>query len=542
MNTVVETTQGRVRCSSRPCIFRGIPFAKPPVGHLRFMPPEPVEPWKGERDCTRFGPACAQRPDRLDYMWGETLAPGSEDCLYLNVWTPGLDGPGRPVFVWIHGGAFIIGSGRWQAYEGSLLVQRGQVVLVTISYRLGVFGFLQSSQLGWEGYSRSGNAGLLDQIAALRWVRDNIGAFGGDPQNITVCGESAGAISISCLLACPEAKGLFHRAICMSGAPSLVRSRDFAERVSATLLRTADSQAVKNLATCSAEQLLAAQQTMLRNRDFLGELMFGPVVDGDVLPEPPLHSIQAGKAASVALLTGTTLDEVRLWSLYNPTLPWITPRALSRWLGGLGLDPRAVRQAYQKARPSLNSGQRTMAIVGDALFWLPQIRLAEAQARHRDDTRMYLTCWQSPVRKGSLGAFHAVDVPLLFGNLDAPGKHHMVGTGSEREALSHAIQDAWIAFARGGDPNNPLLPQWPVCRPEDRATMMIDCVSQVQCDPYRDLRELWNDLPFDGVRPAVEDLPRIADIKRFYAMWALAILLLLGILAALCVIAGRWLA
>ncbi|MGF1583179.1 MAG: carboxylesterase/lipase family protein [Gemmataceae bacterium] len=538
MSVVVETTQGQVGVGCNPLIFRGIPFAKPPIGDLRFKPPEPVDPWDGELDCSRFQPACAQNPDPLDYMWGEVLAPGSEDCLYLNVWTPSLKGPGRPVLVWIHGGAFIIGSGRWQSYEGSRLVQRGQIVLVTINYRLGIFGFYHSSR---SEYARTANLGLLDQIAALKWVRDNITAFGGDPNNVTICGESAGAISVSCLLACPEAKGLFHRAICMSGAPSLVRSVDFAERVSSAFLRTANLGGGQDLLNCPTEHLLQAQETLLEGADFLGEMMFGPVVDGDVLPEPPLSAIEKGKAEDVALLTGTTLDEVRLWSLYNPILPWIPPRALNSWLRQLGLDPHVVRQMYREVRPSLNWGQRTMAILGDALFWLPQIRLAEAQARHRDDTRMYLVTWQSPVRNGSLGAFHAVDESLLFGNLDAPGQQYMVGTGSERECLSYAIQDAWIAFVRDGDPNNPLLPEWPAFQPEDRATMLLDCPNRVEHDPNRNLRELWEGLPFDSLRPTVEELPRIAHIRWFFIQWALVIILGLSLLSAVAVMIIWWL-
>jgi len=351
-----------------------------------------------------FGAPASQNPDRLDYMWGEVLAPGDEDCLTLNIWTPARDNARRPVMVWIHGGAFIIGSGRWGWYEGKRLVQEEQVVLVTINYRLGAFGFLDLSGTGNPRYASAANCGLLDQIAALKWVKLHIDRFGGDPDCVTVFGESAGGISISCLLACPQARGLFRRAICMSGPPSMVRSKEFAGRVTEKLMRYAGVDEMEQLATIPADVLLTAQGRTIRSADFLGELLYAPTIDGTILPEPPLHAIRRGSADDVALLTGTTLDEARLWSLYNRILRVLPVGALDRWFQSLRLDPSAIRAAYRQARPELGLGYLAMAVAGDALFWMPQIRLAEAHAMNRSVTRMYLISWQTPVLGGRLGA------------------------------------------------------------------------------------------------------------------------------------------
>jgi para-nitrobenzyl esterase len=472
----------------------------------------------------------------LDFMWGEVLAPGDEDCLTLNVWTPASDDQRRPVMVYIHGGAFIIGSGRWGWYEGCRLVERGDVVLVTINYRLGAFGFLDLSEVGGKEFAASGNCGLLDQIAALRWVRENIHHFGGDPENVTVFGESAGGISIGCLLGCPQAHGLFHRAICMSGHPSMVRPKGFARRVTKQFMRLARVTSVGELLALPMQRMLAAQKQLVRSADFLGEMFFGPVVDGETLTEPPLHAIRAGKAAGVTLLTGTTLDELRLWSLYNRGLPWVPPRALTQWLRTLGLVLADLCRAYHQSRPDLRGGNLTMAMVGDALFWMPQIRLAEAQSLHRPDTRMYLVAWRTPVRGGRLGAPHAVELPFVFGNLDAAGVHYMTGCGPDLAALSDAMQGAWLAFAKTGNPGHGGIPEWPAYETDRRATMVFDNSCALVQDPLTPVRCAWERLAFDGVRPAIAELPRVTDIIWFIVLRCLVALGLLALTILLVVL------
>lgn len=513
-------------------VFRGIPFARAE----RFRAPEALPLNDLPNPGGDFGPAAMQAPDKLDYMWGEELwkVRAEDNCLTLNIWTPAADGARRPVMVYIHGGAFIIGSGRWVWYEGTRLVQREQVVLVTINYRLGAFGFLDLNGADAK-YAASANCGLLDQIAALRWVKQYIDRFGGDPDRVTVFGESAGGISISCLLACPQARGLFRRAICMSGPPSMVRSREFAGRVTEKLMRFAGVDTIEKLATIPAATLLAAQDMTTRSADFLGELLFAPTIDGKVLPEPPLHAIRSGSAADVTLLTGTTLDEARLWSLYNPVLRVMPMGALGRWFRSLGLGPSAVRAAYRQARPELGLGELAMAVVGDSLFWLPQIRLAEAQAAIRPDTRMYLIAWRTPVLGARLGAPHAVEEPMIFGNLDAPGARFMIGDepdqAGDREVFSRAMQRAWAAFARTGDPSHDGLPEWPAFDTTTRATMVLDRACGVENDPLAPIRRVWDKLAFDGLHPAVEELPRIADIGRYLMIRGLLALGGLGLIA-----------
>ncbi len=487
-------------------LFRGVPYARPPVGSLRFRPPERPESWSGIRDATSFGPPAAQNPDPLDRIWGEVLAPGDEDCLTLNVWTPAADDGKRPVMVCIHGGAFLIGSGRWPWYDGREFVRRGDIVLITINYRLGAFGFLDLSEIGGAEFTTSGNHGLLDQVAALRWVRDNIERFGGDPGSVTVFGESAGGISISCLMAMPAARGLFRRAVVMSGGPNLVRFPATSQAVARAFLRTAGVRDAGGLPTLSTKALLRAQKRFLRANEFGGDLVFGPVVDGSVLPDPPLHAIRAGCARDVALLTGTTSDEARLWSLYVPILRWTHPHALKRVLRlTVGNRWSEVIAAYQHSRPGQKAGSLTMAINGDLLFRMPAVRLAEAQSAHRpEDTRMCLFAWKTPVQGGRLGAPHAVEVPFVFGNLYAMGVYLYTGKSPDRRALSNLVQDAWIAFAKSGDPNHSRLTSWPAYRADSRATLVFDETTTVEDDPGAEERSIWADVPFDGLNPTIE--------------------------------------
>jgi para-nitrobenzyl esterase len=488
-------------------VYRGIRFARAP----RFRPPEPI-PYSAVAPGSAFGLPAPQNPDPLDFMWGEVLAPGDEDCLSLNVWTPGSDDQRRPVMVYIHGGAFIIGSGRWGWYEGCRLVERGDVVLVTINYRLGAFGFLDLSEIGGRDYEASANCGLLDQVAALEWVRDNIGRFGGDPNNVAVFGESAGGVSICCLLAMARARGLFGRAIVQSGGPNLVRSQSLSLRTASAVLRHAGVNSVAGLCSLSPRDLLAAQASVLSDPVGGGSWSFFPVVDGKILPAPPLHAIRSGAAKTVALLTGSTRDEARLWTLYEPNFGETSPKAWISWLRRLNApDVAALRAAYRLNRPQASSRDVTHAILGDVLFRMPLIRLAEAQTCHRHDTRMYLFAWETPVRGGRLGSPHAVELPFVFGNLGANGVAELIGHDldrqAEREALTAAVQGAWITFARTGDPSHAGLPPWPEYETDHRRTLVFDTPCLVRADPLGAERSVWGSVPFDGASPSLEELP-----------------------------------
>lgn len=503
-------------------VFRGVPFA----AAERFRPPRVLPLTEVPAAGGEFGPAAAQLPDRLDYIWGERLAPGSEDCLTLNVYTPDLNG-NLPVLVWVHGGAFIIGSGRWPWFDASKLAAEQRLVVVTINYRLGAFGFLDLSEYGEPD---SGNHGLLDQVATLEWVKANIARFGGDPAAVTLAGQSAGGISVSCLLGSPRARGLFHRAVVMSGPPSLVRGREFARRVTGRFLRAAGVTSPDGLQTLPLPQLLLAQWRTLKESDFVGEMVFGPTVGDGVLPEPPLHAVRGGSASGVSLLCGTTADEVRLWSLYNPILWAVPPAALGNWVRSLGLAPADLRDAYRRDRPDLRFSTVSMGMIGDALFGMPMQRLAEAHAAH-GDTRVYVVGWKSPVHGGRLGALHGVEVPLLFGTTTAGGAVHILGDPTAAEPVSAVIRKAWGAFVRTGDPTAEGLPHWPPFDPATRPTMLLNEVCKVKNDPLPAVRRVWDGLPFDGVRPSLQDLPRIADVGVYLGVRA-AMMLAVVVLVA----------
>ena len=308
--TTAETTLGvanGVLIDEGVVAFLGLPFGEPPVGDLRFKPPVAVDAWDSPVDASEFGPACAQPAEAGT---GTLYDNQSEDCLTLNVWTPSADGKKRPVMVWVHGGGWIYEGTEDPLYSGEHLAARGDVVVVSMEYRLGIFGFSHFDEI-----PGSGNAGLLDQKLAFEWVRDHIEAFGGDPNNVTLFGESAGGMSATALMAMPSAKGLFHKVIAQSGAGSTARETGYAKAVSDELLGAAGVTDLNELLDLSTEELVTAQDLMLEVA-FLGDLLFGTVVDGDVFPEPPIHAIAKGAASDIPLLTGTTRDETRLWILY----------------------------------------------------------------------------------------------------------------------------------------------------------------------------------------------------------------------------------
>lgn len=503
-------------------VFRGVPFATAE----RFRPPQVVPLAEMPTADGPFGPPSLQLPDPLDHIWGERLAPGCEDCLTLNVWTPDPTGK-LPVLVWIHSGALIIGSGRWGWCDGGKLSAEQNVVVVTINYRLGALGYLDVSDLGGPEYAESGNSGLLDQIAALEWVKANIHHFGGDANCVSVAGQSAGGISVSCLLACERAKGLFRRAIVMSGPPSLVRSKDFAKVITGRFLKASGAKSIDDLLRLSPAQVLSAQLQTLKMADFVGEQAFGPVVGGSVLPIPPLHAIRSGSASGVDLLCGTTADELRMWSFYNPILWWLPFGSLGKWVRSLGLNAGGLNAAYRTARPELGLGTRVMTALGDAIFWMPTVRLAEA----RRDAHVYLVRWAGVPK---LGAQHAVDSTLVFGTVRASGASHFVGSPEEAERMSQAMRATWAAFVRTGDPSCEAVPNWPRYG-QERNTAVLDRVCKVQADPLPAVRTAWDALPFDGTRPSPQQLPRIADVIKYLGVRAAAVLLVVALLFVLAV-------
>jgi para-nitrobenzyl esterase len=476
-------------------VLRGIPFAAAPVGSLRWEPPRREAPWSGVRDATAPGLAAPQRGGLALRLLGLESLAHDEDCLTLNVWTPGLDARRRPVMVWLHGGAFTSGSGALPVFDGATLARRGDVVVVTVNYRLGALGFLAHHEEG----ELAANFGLQDQIAALEWVREHAERIGGDPDGVTLFGESAGAMSIGALLGAPAARGLFRRAILQSGAAHNVSPRASALRV-AELFRgaagasEADRDALRALDT---EAVLAAQQTVVDGawRHVEG-LAFQPSADGRVIPRAPLDAIDEGAAAGVELLVGTNLDEWRLFALADAKLRGMDEAGLARRLvrvpPGPTADPESLaREAIEVYRDAREGALPTdpaslwLALQTDRIFRVPAIRLAERQLRHAS-VYMYRFDWASPAFGGLLGSCHGLEIPFVFGTLGHERTGDLVGRGAAAERLAVEMQDAWLAFARSGDPG------WPAYDEAKRATRRFGAESGLDFDPMGAERAFWH--------------------------------------------------
>ena len=479
--------------------FKGVPFAAPPFGANRLRPPRPAEPWSGVRDALVFGAEPPQPRMPADnpaaaMVW-DPAVPG-EDCLNLNVWTPDPGSSRLPVMVWIPGGMFEVGSGA--TYDGSRFARDG-VVCVTINYRVGPEGFLHLA----DGQA---NLGLLDQIAALEWVRDNIAAFGGDPANVTIFGESAGAMSVGTLLAVPRAYGLFRRAICQSGAADRLVPAATAQRIGRELAERLGVAATRDaIAAVPPDRLLAAagelKADMLAHPDperwslevVASALPWQPVVDGDVVPGYPIDRILRGAGASVDVMVGSNLDDWGLFVVANGLGP-ITDEVLAGAVIDQGFAAAAaygvsVEQLdrYREAYPDASPGQLLAAVQTDWWCRIPALRLAGAHASAPSATFMYEFAWRSPEFGGAFGACHALEIGFVFDTLDL-GPNQMLGPvlgSAAPQELADAMHGAWVAFAATGEPG------WPRYDLERRATMRFDTVSDVVDDPRSFERGLW---------------------------------------------------
>ena len=448
--------------------FLGIPYAASPTGRLRFAAPEPPEPWDGVRECREFS-ATPPKPDYaapFDTILPEPSIPG-EDWLSLNVWTRDLTGT-APVMVWIHGGAFANGSSAVPIYDGHAFARDG-VVLVTINYRLGIdgFAFLPDAPA-------PANRGLLDQVAALEWVRDNIAAFGGDPANVTIFGESAGAMSVTTLLGMPRAQGLFARVIAQSGSAQAGADPRDATLVTGELSKVLGFEATAaSLAELDIDKLIEAQAAV---RDSMAaapdparfgptvvatSMAFLPVIDGDVLPLHPLAALAAGVGSEIPLMTGTNTEEFRLFFVPTGTAAMVTDENLPGVLAALGI-PAGTAAAYRQNRPGASAGDVLCALVTDRYFRNPAFEAAGARAAARGPapTYLYEFAWPSPVR--GLGAAHAMEIPFVFDNLTVAGAALAIGT-EPPAALAAEMHAAWIRFATTADPGwQPFDASYPV--------------------------------------------------------------------------------
>ncbi|MBV8950113.1 MAG: carboxylesterase/lipase family protein, partial [Actinobacteria bacterium] len=482
---VVRTRSGDVRGQASKGIarFLGVPYASPPVGAARHRPPARREPWTGELDATRFGDICPQfvipeGMSPLPDLAGRGL-PMSEDCLTLNIWTAELGDARRPVLVWIHGGAFMGGSSAAPIYEGTSFARDG-VVFVSINYRLHALGYLFVDEL--MGLPGAGNCGVLDQVAALEWVRDNVAQFGGDPDVVTVVGESAGAMSIGALMANPEAHGLFRRAILLSGAAHHTLKPDSAARVARRVLEHAgiapgDRDGLfrhdVNMLTMSAQQIGFMETDSLLSDEHPGvRTVFAPVIDGTTLPERAIDAIARGVSDGVDVLIGTCEEEYRLFVFSVPEsmramMP--TPR-IDTYFGGTAQSVDEVSNVYRLARPRADPLDLAVAVAGDAMIGIPAVRLAEAKSIRGDAVWLERFAWRTPVLDGALGACHALDLPFLFDDLSHP---EFLGEDPP-SALAGDVHGACVRFARDGDPNGGRLPPWPCYDRAERRVLRLD--------------------------------------------------------------------
>jgi len=491
---IVGTTYGPVRGETEGgvLVFRGIRFAEPPTGKLRFRPPVPPKAWTDVRSALDFAPACPQLVD-IDPTENNNSVM-SEDCLAVNVWTPKADGAKRPVMVFIHGGANIDGSARNTWYDGATLADRGNLVLVTLQYRLGAWGYLELSQVGGQEYAESGNVGLLDQIAALKWVKENIERFGGDPNNVTLFGHSAGGAATARIMGMPQARGLFHKVILESGAASWGgRTVSEATAVAKAYMKALGVASVEELQKLGMIEMREGQKKLFDT--LTDDTSFGPVIDGIVLKEGSMDAIAHGEGDSIPVMVGTVLDEMRYWSTIEDLPLEEKPESILRkqLTDIVGDRTDEVMAAYTKNNPMY--GDVVVQITSDLIFRLPSIELAEFTSRRGQPTYMYLFTYRSTSAYRKYDSAHTMEVPFVFGVIDDLDVIAFTGRDSHREKLMKQVQQAWINFAQSGNPNHPGLPVWAQYNDKTRATMELGVDSHMTNDPLSETRTVWRKYP-----------------------------------------------
>lgn len=509
---VVKTTNGAVQglVQGGVQVFKGIRYGAEPVGALRFMPPQKPAPWKEIADATDFGAPAIQMftgvfaspvTDFQRQLSSVLPIPqetkiGNEDCLSLNVWTQGLgDGRKRPVMVWLHGGGFVAGSGAWPVYDGTNLARKGDAVVVTVNHRLNVFGHLYLGGLAGDAYAKSGNVGMLDVVAALEWVGDNIEAFGGDPGNVTIMGESGGGAKVCVLLAMPDAKGLFHKAIIQSGAALGARPKDAATRLAKGILgelqvNAGDVRALQAIPAHAIVSAAFASTAKTEGPGIYGFINLSPVVDGVVLPTDPFISAAPAISANVPLVIGWNKDEMTLFNTGEPWFGKLTETELMERAKQIaGAKSERLIAAYRKLHPDYTPTYIYNLLLSDTAHSSDSITLAERKAAQKGaPVYVYNLVWETPVANKQFKTPHFLDVPFMFNNVEKA--RVLVGPGPQPEALAKQMSDAWLAFARTGNPDAKGIPHWPPYTTEQRSTMTFDVKSRVIEDPNAEIRKI----------------------------------------------------
>jgi para-nitrobenzyl esterase len=482
---VVETSLGRVRgyLDQRVNAFRGVPYGASTAGANRFLPPRKPQAWTGVRDAFELGLRAPQLQDPRvpEFSVMDRAEPSGEDCLVLNVWTPALrDNRKRAVMVWLHGGGFASGSAGFTCYDGANLARKHDVVVVGVNHRLNVFGYLYLAELGGAKYANASNVGMLDIVLSLEWVRDNIEAFGGDPGNVTVFGQSGGGQKVSTLLGMPAARGLFHRAIAQSGSQVRSGARDAANRAAETVLQRLNLR---------PDQVGELERLPMRQiRALLGGqgLNFGPVVDGRTIPANNFDPVATDLSIDVPLMIGSTETE-QTWNqnqLYDPLTDQELRDEVARLIRNDSAAAERVIDVYKKNRPRATNLDIYLILSSDASnFRTGTDTQAERKAvQGRAPVYKYYFQWYSPVRAGQLRSMHTMDIAFAFDNVGAA--RTLLGSGPEVQALSDQMSAAWVQFAKTGNPNNSKIPAWPAYDARQKATMVWNNEVRVVDNPF----------------------------------------------------------
>jgi len=506
-STIISTLSGRVQgyLKDKLSIFKGIPYASPPIETLRFHAPQEHQGWGDVLDATKFGPYTPQGFTLLEETFGFFENQNEDNCLSLNIWTPETENDLRPVMVYLHGGSFIFGGGAdiWYGVDGSELARNEDMVVVTLNYRLGAFGFLYIED-------QTANIGILDQIAALKWIKNNIEKFGGNPNNITIFGESAGGLSVLILCTIPLAKGLFHRSIIQS-APIMDTKPTIRSTNKLFQELGIEYGNINGLRDLSVKKILTAQNRIVNRwiSEGVNEIMdFRPSIDGKIIPMHPIDAIRKGLAKEIDILIGHNKDEIKLWTALDPIKQNLEKKDLCtvilQRLGKFGDAKLGSDNELCKTLVSVytkNSSENPIELYDridtDFTFGIPSTRVCEGNYKHNPNVYKYIFTWPSPAYKGKYGSCHIVEIPFAFGTIGKTGAEWFFGAGKEAKSISKNMMASWAKFASTGNPNNDFIPEWKAYDVENRTTMFIGKEFTSINAPNDGERILWDSVLFN---------------------------------------------